>query len=228
LKYLIFDIDGTLTDTTKVDDECYINSFESLFGVSIQNVSCSDLNNVTDWGITEELVQLKLKRNIENHELLQLRTSFVKSLANALKNDDSRFQEIPGAINFFKKLFDYQNFALGIATGGWEESANLKLNHLGIDPYKFCYSNSNHFKTREAITLSVIDQLKNETLKPAKEIIYFGDGEWDFVTCQKLGIRFIGVDNKMNNKLSKLGAKEIYYNFSDVDTILRSIISDYK
>lgn len=225
MNYIIFDIDGTLTNTVAVDDKCYINSFESLFGISLINVKWSDLKNVTDWGITEELVRIKLKREIEEDQFIQLKQIFISALQDELKKDRSQFLEIPGATNFFNNLMANPNFEIGIATGGWEESANLKLNCIGIDPDTNSFSSSNHFKRREDITLDVIDQIKTKTTHSADQIIYFGDGEWDYKTCQKLGIRFIGIDSQMNNKLSKIGAKEIYTDFKNPDEIMKSIIS---
>lgn len=116
-------------------------------------------------------------------------------------------------------------FQVGIGTGGWEESANLKLNAIGINPYETSYSNSSHFKSRELITKDVIKQLKNKSENRPTEIIYFGDGVWDYLTCQKLGIRFIGIDSKRNRKLEKLGAAEVYADFNSSDIIMNSLMN---
>ena len=53
---IIFDIDGTLSNTTKVDDKCFIKAFKIVFGIDISNQNWSELTNVTDWGITEEII----------------------------------------------------------------------------------------------------------------------------------------------------------------------------
>ena len=44
----IFDIDGTLTNTTKVDDKCFIQAFENVFGIDISNQDWSELKHVTE------------------------------------------------------------------------------------------------------------------------------------------------------------------------------------
>jgi len=225
LKFIIFDIDGTLTDTTTIDDKCYINSFETLFETSIRKVNWSDLKNVTDWGIAEELVRIKLNREISNEELSKLKNLFVENLKMELELDESQFSEISGAGIFFKSLSINSNYQLGIATGGWEQSANLKLAAIGIDPNKTSYSNSSYFKSRELITEDVIKKIKRNTNKTPNEIIYFGDGEWDYLTCQKLGIRFIGIDVRKNGKLKKLGVSEIYNNFNNSEIIMKSIMN---
>ena len=42
MKFVIFDIDGTLTDTKKVDDKCFISAFEKTF--QIEQRSYNDKN----------------------------------------------------------------------------------------------------------------------------------------------------------------------------------------
>jgi len=151
LKYIIFDIDGTLTNTTSIYDKCYINAFESIFKININDVRWAELQNVTDWGITEELVKTKLHREVNTEEIMQLKELFVNSLNAELEKDKSQFIEITGAKSFFNSLRNDLQYEVGIATGGWEESANFKLNAIGINPYKTSYSNSNYFKKREDI-----------------------------------------------------------------------------
>ncbi|NER85007.1 MAG: hypothetical protein F6K42_36970 [Leptolyngbya sp. SIO1D8] len=69
----IFDIDGTLKDTTFIDDKCFIEAFDSIFGIDINNQNWSELKHVTDWGITEEIVFKKWAGNqlIMNYRLLK-------------------------------------------------------------------------------------------------------------------------------------------------------------
>lgn len=71
MKYIIFDIDGTLTNTTQVDDKCYMNSFESIFKVNIKDVQWDQITNVTDWGIAEELILKKLHRDSNSEDIIK-------------------------------------------------------------------------------------------------------------------------------------------------------------
>jgi len=222
LKYVIFDIDGTLTNTTEVDDKCYMNSFESLFSTNIRDVQWNQIKNVTDWGITEELISTRLNIESSDKETSQLKELFLHNLKEEYKSDKNQFNEITGATEFYKSLKANDEFKIGISTGGWEESANLKLQAIGINPYLVSFSNSNYFKSREEITLDVINQMMSKHTNPG-EIIYFGDGEWDLTTCKKLNIRFIGIDSQNNCKLKNAGALEVYRNFENPGLILNSI-----
>jgi len=75
--------------------------------------------NVTDWGIAEELVRIKLSREISNEELSKLKNLFVENLKIELELDKSQFNEILGARKNFNSISTNSNFQLGIATGGW-------------------------------------------------------------------------------------------------------------
>ncbi|WP_273565462.1 HAD family hydrolase [Maribacter halichondriae] len=204
---IIFDIDGTLTNTTKVDDKCFINAFKIVFGIDISYQNWSELTNVTDWGITEEIIIKNWNRIPTEIEYEKMISEFVAQLHSESKVNEKQFQEIEGALNFITFLSKKSNISIGIATGGWEQSANLKLKSIGIDAAEFAVGNSNHFKTREGILSKVIQELSDNRKNKIDRIIYFGDGTWDFLTCKKLNIEFIGIDNSKNNKLKKLGQK---------------------
>lgn len=223
MKYIIFDIDGTLTDTTRVDDLCYIKAFETLFKTSIRDVKWSELKNVTDWGITEELLATKLNRDLKERELIQLKELFIEYLNEAYASDRSQFDEIRGAKYFFSHLVHHADYRVGIATGGWEESALFKLEAIGLEIEDISFSNSNYFKTRGAIVKDVLDKLKEKSITKADEVIYIGDGQWDYQTCKELGIRFVGIDYHDSGVLEQLCAQEVYRDFHDIVHIMNSI-----
>ncbi|NNF32714.1 MAG: HAD family hydrolase, partial [Saprospiraceae bacterium] len=47
MKTIIFDIDGTLTDTKEVDDKCFIQAFHNVFDMDIRSQNWSAFKNVT-------------------------------------------------------------------------------------------------------------------------------------------------------------------------------------
>jgi phosphoglycolate phosphatase-like HAD superfamily hydrolase len=192
---LIFDIDGTLTDTKKVDDKCFKNSFKKIFGIDIENQNWEDFMNVTDWGITEEIALRELKRMPTAVEYESMIDTFVGALIHEKKMDGSQFNEIAGAAGFFNSL-KQNGYCLSIATGGWQRSALMKLQAIGLNILKIPFSTSNHRKTREDIVNHVIKLSEESYNAKFGRIIYFGDGVWDFTTSKKLGIDFIGIDQK--------------------------------
>lgn len=222
MKYIIFDIDGTLADTKDIDDKCFVAAFYQSFGINIVNENWAALQNVTDWGITEEIIEREWGRSPSEQEYEKMRSELVTLLLEANKNQPRHFTEVAGAKAFFEHLSGLQNYRLGIATGAWGDSAKIKLGAIGIDWSSVCFSNSDHFKTRDSITNSVIRQLDAFGEQP-KQIIYFGDGEWDYTTCKKMGIEFIGIDVRANGKLEKLGAKYVFRDFTAPEKIMQLI-----
>jgi beta-phosphoglucomutase-like phosphatase (HAD superfamily) len=139
---IIFDIDGTLTNTTKVDDKCFIKAFKAVFGIDISNQNWSVLANVTDWGITEEIIIKNRNRIPTEIEYEKMISEFVAQLQSELSSNKKQFQEIKGALNFISFLRKKSNIT------------------IGIDTAEFVISNSNNFKTREGILSKTIKKFK--------------------------------------------------------------------
>lgn len=220
---IIFDIDGTLTNTTKVDSNCFIKAFKNTFKIDISDQNWSEFTNVTDWGITEELVLKHKKRIPTVIEYEKMISEFISQIESEFNANENQFLEIIGASNFVNFLIAKPNIKIGIATGGWEKSAIFKLKSIGIESSKFVFSNSNHFKTREDIVSNVINRLNQKWKNKIDRVVYFGDGIWDYLTCEKLGIEFVGIDNSNTNKLKDMGAKTIYKNFDQYELIYKNI-----
>lgn len=225
MKFVIFDIDGTLINTKQVEDKSFIKAFYQTFQIDIKNQKWENLKNVTDWGITEEIIENHLNRKPSPEEYHSMKNNFLSILEENYNLDFKLFSEIPEATNFFHDLKRMNKLAVGIATGGWEKTAKMKLGKIGIDLNDICISTSDDHITREAITTEVITQLKTKHQVNPEKIIYFGDGEWDFKTCKNLGISFIGIDVENNGKLKKLGTKLVFPNYLNKTQILQAIQS---
>jgi phosphoglycolate phosphatase-like HAD superfamily hydrolase len=223
VRAVIFDIDGTLTNTKKVEDKCFMTAFLQTFDVNIFNQDWADLNHVTDWGITEELVNIHLNREPTADEYKLMINNFILELQSELVKDCKQFDEVKGSNHFFNFIKTQTDWKLGIATGSWEKSALLKLNAIGLDISNIAFSNSDQFKSREEITKNVIDQLVPSENIHEHDIIYFGDGIWDFKACKNLGINFIGIDILGDDRLKNIGAKIVFKDYSDINQIINSI-----
>lgn len=222
MKFIIFDIDGTLTNTKGIDDHCFITSFKNVFDLDIRNEDWSKLKNVTDWGITEEIILREFSRQPTTEEFDLMLNEHVCQLTEAKSTDPDQFAIVEEADDFLEIMRQHPDFAVGIATGAWEKSARLKLGSFELDFDEIAFSNSSKFKSRDEITNDVIAQLSTKNGEP-EEVIYFGDGEWDLRTCQKLGIRFIGIDCNTDGKLKALGVENIFKDYLDQDSIISII-----
>ncbi len=174
-------------------------------------------------GITEEIIVTNTNQALNESDYQRMITNLISCFNAELDINPSQFSEIPGAAAFFKQIKTDKNLAVGIATGAWEQSALIKLNAIGIDPPEVSFCNSNYYKSRADITQDVIRQLKNKTRIAPDKIIYFGDGVWDYKTCQELGIDFIGIDYHQDGKLKGLGVDRVFVDYADGVALLRII-----
>lgn len=216
-RLFIFDIDGTLTDSTEVDDKCFSRIFQQHFNVILDEFDYTDFKNVTDWGITEELFEITKKHSITPHEIEQFKIVFLEDLSKESKLNPKQFTAVKGAVDFLNSLKQQDNIEIAIATGAWGESAEIKLK-TGEIPYAgLPLSHSNLFKSRAEIMTHAIQMAKIQYNYDFQDITYFGDGKWDFITCANLQIPFVGIDCHQNGKLKKLGANRVYKDFSSMN-----------
>jgi len=224
MKFIIFDIDGTLSNTTKVDDDCYLAAYQETFQVDINDHHCGDFKHVTDWGITKELTERKLNRVPTSEEYELMIKNFERQLAITKSQHPEWFMEIPGAKVIFEYLLTQPKYGVGLATGCWEISARFKLNAIGIQlPKGIAFAHSNHQISREGITNHAISMLKQQYTESPEAIVYLGDGMWDLHTCNNLGIPLIGIDVSGNGKLKTHGVDIVLRDYLDREAVLEAI-----
>ncbi len=221
MKLIIFDIDGTLADTKAVDDKCYIQAFEEVFGFNILNGDWSNIKNVTDRGVADEILQTLRGKGLQDDEWEPLIDRFMELMHKEHQNDVSRFREIPGSAAFFEMIKNNSEYEIGIATGACSLSAKLKLETIGVDYRNIPFGNSDYSISREGIL--------NYTLQKSKELysnitfeetVYFGDAVWDYRTCKNMEIRLIGIDVLKDGKLKSLGVEDVFHDYLSPEAIM--------
>lgn len=220
MKLVVFDIDGTLTDTNGLSTVCFKNAWEEFFDFSIENVKWEDIVHFSDTGITKQCFKMHHKNRIPEALFRAYKAYSLNRFDQTIAKAGPDFQEIKGARHFFNLLNDHPDFEVGVATGSWERSGIKKLDAIQIPLQGVPYGNSDHHISRAGITRSAIDQAKQKSKAAYEEIIYFGDGVWDFHTCKEVDIRFIGIDNQASGKLEALGAKEVFKDYTQPEAIL--------
>ncbi len=222
MKFVIFDIDGTLTKTVAIDDLCFGESMMEVFDIDPKLIDWEAVKaktSGTDSAILDEIVHDKFGRFPTKKEREYFRKDFVTRLANAHRRQPNEFAQVPGASEILRNLMNNENNLVGIATGSWSDSAKVKLRAAGVHHNPVLLGSSDIHGQRKDIISDLINKAKSRYgLECFEKIIYVGDGEWDFLSSNMLGIDFVGVDHEGNGKLRSLGASRVvndYNNFEE-------------
>jgi len=187
LHAVIFDIDGTLLRSAAVDDSLYREAVQSVLGPVRFRESLAQYDFVTDSGVLSQILDDN-SIPFESDCTAAIKAHFVTAL-NSHISESGPFQEIPGAKDVLEMLRNSRQHAVGIATGGWRESAVLKLRSSGFDISGFSLATSDESFERTEIMRIALSNLGSDF----RSITYYGDGAWDRDACAALGWRFVAV-----------------------------------
>jgi len=202
-KLIVFDIDGTLTNTNHVDSVLFEKAILDILPISSIDTEWHNYKYSTDAGILTEIIQSKLARNPTPEEIESIKSRFISYLENTFTENQSHCVPIEGAQVIFEKI-SRLGWDIGIATGAWERSALLKLKHANIPYQTIPIAHSDDHIERENIISMAISRAEAFYIKLSySKLIYVGDRLWDKVAANNLKIDFIGVGDalkKVDNK----------------------------
>lgn len=188
---VLFDIDGTLIESAVPDDILYQRAVTDILGpVAIRN-PISKYKHVSDSGIVAEIFA---DNSIEkcSQKCASIRERFVELLQDYI-DANGPFPEIRGARGFIEALLSSEHHAVAFATGGWRQSALLKLETSGLMYSEVPLASSSEAQSREEIMILALAEIGDAF----ESITYFGDGEWDRDASLALGWDFRAVGAKL-------------------------------
>lgn len=194
-KLVLFDIDGTLANSNKVDAICYVRAVQEEFELEHIDDRWETYKHATDSGIFEEIFERAFSRKPSESENDRVVARMARLLEEYHSQDPSLFHEISGAGDLLAYLRDHPIWKAGIATGAWKESALFKLKAAGIDYRGLPMVTGSDAKTREEILLRCIDLSKERYgVGEFEKIVSVGDAVWDLKTAANLKLGFIGIN----------------------------------
>ncbi len=188
---VIFDIDGTLLQSASIDDDLYKESVHSVLGPVRFRLTLADYEFVTDAGILSQV--LKDNSIAPRSDLVETVVARFVNLLECHIRASGPFDEVPGARRLIGELQASKNHAVAIATGGWRESAELKLKTAGFDLTGVPLATSSESFDRCEIMSIALSRLGREF----QSVSYYGDGIWDRDACLALGWRFFPVGSEL-------------------------------
>ncbi|WP_240001394.1 HAD family hydrolase [Photobacterium kishitanii] len=166
---------------------------------------------VTDRGILKTFIeQQDLKCSLAELESI-VKPIFIRNVQQAIEVSPAK--EVLGAKNFVSHLLDSDKYVVSIATGGWGETARIKLESAGFNVEKLEITSSNDHFSRIKIMQLAKSKMNQTGDYP---ITYFGDAEWDLKACEQLAVNIVIVGSRVNHH-------QRIQNFSCLESALRFV-----
>jgi phosphoglycolate phosphatase-like HAD superfamily hydrolase len=214
----VFDIDGTLTDTNRVDHECYVVAVREVLGWQVGD-DWGGVEDVTDSNILRELWRRQYKEVIPDHVEQAVIALFVDLLQVEARRYPDRFRPIPGARDVFTRLAEI-GWSSAMATGGWRPSAELKLWTASVPFEGVPLASASDRILRTDIIRHALGSMEEQ----GATAVYVGDRPWDVRAAQALGMGFLGVGRgTAADELQKAGAGVMIEDLRDTGLLERSL-----
>ncbi|MDH3691417.1 MAG: HAD hydrolase-like protein [Gammaproteobacteria bacterium] len=192
----MFDIDGTLVDSDAFEEELFLTAINDALNVT---VSCDwhKYDHVTDSGILHQIIDTHSSKADREQLHFEVKTRFVQLTHEHIQKNPGSIREIQGAREFMLELLKSSNTCVAIATGGWEETAKLKLDAIGIDPDGLPFASGSDAISRANIMK--LAEARTTSSAPFTKKTYLGDRSWDKKASAELGYNFIAVGDKVDH-----------------------------
>ena len=219
---IMFDIDGTLTETVKIDDECYVRTAAEVYGYTDINTDWTHYPHATDSCIAHEIYQARTGRPPTKDDISRFRRRFVELIGAA--SSRAPFTSVAGAGRMLCRLAACGTYRVALATGGWSDSARIKLASAGMCFDDYPAASADDALDRETIMRLSMERAAQRHGAPFVSALYVGDGVWDARACRAMGIPFIGIGTGAQAaKLAAEGAVRVFENYSDEGLFLASL-----
>jgi phosphoglycolate phosphatase-like HAD superfamily hydrolase len=221
--FVLFDIDGTLLYSDKIDSRCFADSYAAIFGRPFPTIDWTRFAEVTDHVIFRTAFHDHFGRYPTAAERETFEEHYLEALHAARAARPGDFREVPGAAALWRQLEADDRFLTGIATGGWQRPAAIKLTHVGIAPEQPFAGYANDKFSRVDILNEAIDRAR--AVHEVIRVVYVGDAVWDVTTTQKMGLPLIGVRRLGDHDaLLRLGATRVVTDFNPPSAFINHLL----
>jgi phosphoglycolate phosphatase-like HAD superfamily hydrolase len=186
----LFDIDGTLINTSGAGRDALRHAMASAFG--IHNAADVYLHGRTDRGISEELF---MAHGIEPNEnsWTRFRAAYLQILPDTLRTRPGRI--CPGIVELLESLRRRTDVAVGLLTGNSRHGARIKLQHFDLWRYFDFGAFGDDHPLRDDVARSavgIIERHRGESV-PSDRIWIIGDTPADVQCARAIHARALAV-----------------------------------
>jgi len=206
----MFDVDGTLVDSSGFDGALYAQAVREVLDVDVDETWLS-YENVTDSGVLEEILAPRALDRPAEALRAAVKRRFVDLVRNHLALHPVGVREVAGARALIDRLVAMPSVRVAIATGGWRETAALKLERIGLKIEALAAATASDGVERTKI-MALAEARAMLGVAPSSKT-YFGDGVWDKQASAELGYRFVAIGRNVEHEIA-------FDDFTDVDAVL--------
>ena len=207
---VLFDLDGTITQTYYGKDNSYMKALSRILpNVDVDYAYWKDCVNHTDSAVLNFIYQKLQNRLPKTEEIKEMQQQFLQELQVKKTVQPQFFQPISGSKEILTYLNQHPEYICGIATGGWRHIAAYKLNNIGLDINDFHFIGADDHESKADFVTALIQQIKSKTQKEITSISYVGDSLYDYKVSQTLSLNFIGVDFLKEHTFAAIDIKVI-------------------
>ena len=219
---VVFDVDGTLTDTNEVDAECFWRAAREVLRLPSDHPRwIEEVKNYTDLGIASQHCEAAFARAITAFEIDLIRNRRVTLLEAAVLMENECIRPTRGAASALSALRAEPGFAVAIATGCFLASAEFKLRTARLFDESIPIAGCDDATSREEIMLNAARKAAVTYRLDFSTVTYVGDGAWDVKAARHLGWNFIGVGaGDAAERLLHAGAETVITDFEPATAFL--------
>lgn len=191
MKFILFDIDGTLVSTGGAGVRALDYAFRDIVGIdhAFEGISMA---GKTDLLIVKEGLAKHGLPN-ENGIVPKLLNAYLDHLVREMQNDARHLK--PGIRRALDTLKTMPEYAIGLLTGNLEDGARIKLEAFGIYDYFLCGAFGSDNKDRNLLLPVAVERFRAKTQREIafRNCIIVGDTPRDVACAKPYGAACIAV-----------------------------------
>lgn len=226
MKLLIFDIDATLLLSGGAGARALDRAFEEVTGTP-NGMEGIRFQGMTDYAIIRQMGQLHRNEEPSQKQMDTIRSLYAKYLIPELEPGPG-FRVLDGVVELLDRLTDNPVYHLGLATGNFAETGNLKLRRGQLDHYFHFGGFGSDSEVRPELTKVAVQKGREHASAPdlSRESVYvIGDTIYDIRSGNEAGARTIGVATGSTSaqELAREGAFAVMENLTSIEEFLAII-----
>lgn len=222
-KLILFDIDGTLMRTAGIGRESMELAFLKIFGIR-NGFDKIQMMGRTDPAILKEALA---NNNISWSDKLvsRFKESYCDYFIESIQIPRQGKHLCPGILDLLEALRENPNFIVGLLTGNWQETAEIKLEYFGIDHFFQVGAFADDSETRDELLPFALRRATEKTgveIHPSQAWIV-GDTPLDVQCAEPHGALTLAVATGFHSKedLEKTNPDFVFENLENTKEILK-------